>query len=174
MEDKVGSFLAHHGVKGMKWGRRKNRNANYSDQQVKRDRQIYGDGGTRRINKNLNRGDSISIARGAEKLRRDKVLNRNKYARQAGKATGAVAGGALGLVGVNVAKNLLGRNRVVSDFVVKALGNSGAVGLYSVLSNPLVQATVTAGAAKVGHMLAGDLGVNLNMRAAGYDPNRRY
>lgn len=87
--------LEHYGVLGMKWGVRKERkgkNKDYTAQREKRDRQVYGARGSRRINKSMNKGDRISVARGAEKSRRDRVINNNKYARQGGKVAGAVAG----------------------------------------------------------------------------------
>ena len=68
--------LEHVGVKGMKWGVRK-KNPNYTNNQIKRDRQIYGKRGSNRINKALNKGDSISVARGDEKTRRDRLILRS-------------------------------------------------------------------------------------------------
>ena len=47
-------YLMHHGVKGMKWGVRKDPNPNYSSEQQRRDYQVYGKSGVRRINRNMN------------------------------------------------------------------------------------------------------------------------
>lgn len=164
-------FLAHYGVLGMKWGKRK-RNPNYSDQQVKRDKQIYGARGVKRINKNLNKGDQISTARGAEKTRRDRVMGKNKYVRQVGKLAGGVVSGGIGFLamrGIGAAVS----SRSGSVAVRKVLGNDAGILVSGLSRNPVVQATVAAGAARVGYMLSGDIAVGLNMRAHGYDPNRR-
>lgn len=164
--------LAHYGVKGMRWGHRKTQSENYSDQQVKRDVQVYGKRGARRINTALNDGDSISVARGVEKSRRDKVLTTNKYTRQTGKVVGAIGSGAVGLIAARglarAAQTPAGRN--ITD---KLLGSEFGNLVRVSLDNPVATAAITAGAAKVGHMLAGDIAVNTRMRLHGYDPNRR-
>lgn len=91
------NYLAHHGVKGMKWGIRKNRyNANYTTEQRSRDRSVYGRGGVRRINRSMNRGTPISGARSKEA---DRIYNARKVARVAGLVTGAA------LIGVVAYKN---------------------------------------------------------------------
>ena len=171
--------LSHYGVLGMKWGVRKDEqksrtNPNYSSQQQKRDKQIYGRGGVKRINKSMNKGDSISTARGVEKLRRDKALNTNKYARQAGKATGAAVGAGAGLLAAHAIKKGLQTQagmRIVSKFTG---GNNAASQLISqIISTPAVNVALAAALAKVGNMAAGDIGVKINMRARGYDPRRR-
>lgn len=180
----VEDFLAHYGVKGMRWGKRKN--PNYTDQQVKRDVQVYGARGAKRINKSLNDGNSISVARGDEKTRRDNVMAKNKYVRQGGKAAGAVGGAALGYVAVKGIK-ALANSELARSAVEKAMMGVGgksfmqATRMYHVIREPItqyadsvaVQAVIAAGAAKVGHMLAGDIAVNTRMRMHGYNPNRK-
>jgi hypothetical protein len=180
----VEDFLAHYGVKGMRWGKRKN--PNYSDQQVKRDVQVYGKRGAKRINNSLNDGNSISVARGDEKTRRDGVMSKNKYVRQGGKAAGAVAGAGIGFLAVK-GLGMLAESEFARKTVEKAMMGVGgksfmqATRMYHVIrepistytSTPAVQAVVAAGAAKVGHMLAGDIAVNTRMRMHGYDPNRK-
>lgn len=66
--------LYHYGVKGMKWGIRKNSrpNENYSEKQRKQDRAFYGKGGERRINKKLNKGSNLKTARHYEVERRER------------------------------------------------------------------------------------------------------
>ena len=77
-------YLAHYGVKGMKWGTRKaSRNSGYSSKQRKEDRSLYGAGGERRINRSMNRGHNIKSARSKEVLRRDRTVAR---ARRVGSA----------------------------------------------------------------------------------------
>mgnify|MGYP003396823346 CR=1 FL=1 len=159
------------GVKGMKWGVR-NANPGYSEQQQKRDVQVYGKRGAKRVNKAMNKGDQISTARGVEKTRRDQVLGTNKYVRQGGKIAGTVAGVAVGrmaLVGI--------RKSAYTDAGVKLvanlLGSKGQFVLTEAANNPVINIAVMAGAAKVGNMLAGDIAVKTRMRAKGYNPNRR-
>ena len=173
-------FLAHYGVEGMRWGQRKTElstpNPNYSADQRKRDKQVYGRGGVKRVNKNLNKGDSISTARGSEKLRRDKVLGRNKYVRQGGKVAGAVGGVVLANVGLNVLSKAAS-SRVGRSFANKLLGSGGGSALNSailVMNTPAVRAVASTGAAYAGQMMAGDIAVSINTRAGGYDPNRKY
>lgn len=176
--------LEHVGVKGMKWGVRK-KNPNYTNNQIKRDRQIYGKRGSNRINKALNKGDSISVARGDEKTRRDRVMGRNPYVRQTGKIVGAGAA----IVGLNVgmtAASKAARNPKVVSKVLNTLNKipgikTGSVGktiakttkYADLLDTPEFRVIASAGAAAIGQKLSGDIAVGLNMRSHGYDPNRR-
>lgn len=170
-------YLAHFGVKGMRWGVRKaseskNANPNYTVKQRRRDAQVYGMRGQRRINKAMNKGDSLSIARGDEKTRRDRVLNSNKYVRQGGKVAGAIGGVVAANVGMTaVAKATF--SGPAAKLVNTTLGQNGATALRVAMQNPAVRLAVSAGAAKVGTMMAGDIAVNTRMRAHGYNPNRR-
>ena len=170
-------YLEHFGTKNRKWGIRKasaskNANPNYSVTQRRRDAQVYGMRGQRRINKAMNKGDSLSIARGDEKTRRDRVLNSNKYVRQGGKIAGTIGG----VVAANVGMTAVAKAMVsgpASRVVNKLLGQSGATALQVAMQTPAVRFAVSAGAAKVGNMMAGDMAVNTRMRAHGYNPNRR-
>lgn len=181
----VEDFLAHYGVKGMRWGKRKN--PNYSDQQVKRDVQVYGKRGAKRINNSLNDGNSISVARGDEKTRRDNVMAKNKYVRQGGKIAGAAAGVVVGKLALSGVKKAV-MTETGQKFLAKMMGAASggyinpvqaqrvgrmALTIEEFAKNPVVNAAVMAGAGKVGHMLAGDVAVNVRMRAHGYDPNRK-
>jgi hypothetical protein len=185
LEEQKEEFLAHHGIKGMRWGHR-GKSENYSDQQVKRDAQIYGKRGTQRINRSITKGDQISVARGDEKTRRDKVMGRNKYVRQGGKMAGAVGGAAVGYLAVKglsaLVESDLGRAAVLkvmgsgtrNSFMASTLAyHQIREGINAYAESPLIQGMVAVGAAKIGHMLAGDIAVNVNMRAHGYDPNRK-
>lgn len=175
-------ILVHYGVLGMKWGLRKDRrgrNPNYSDQQRKRDTQVYGKRGAKRINKKMNKGDQVSVARGDEKTRRDRVMGKNKYVRQVGKVGGTVLGGAIGYAVVSGLPKLSSSFKARA-FLSKNIGAKatsaifdGTTKLANLVSDPMVKASVTAGSAAVGNMLSGDIAVNARMRAHGYDPNRR-
>ncbi len=168
----VEDFLAHYGVKGMKWGKRKAPlNPNYSEQQYKRDSQVYGRRGANRINKNMHKGDQVSTARGMEKTRRDNVMAKNKYVRQAGKLGGGAVGAGVGFVAskgiAKAANSSLGQR-----FIMKTLGNHGPLAVNA-LNSPIATAAIAAGSAKVGYMLAGDAAVAVRMRAHGYNQNRK-
>lgn len=173
MDEQSEEFLAHYGVKGMRWGKR-GKNPNYGDQQVKRDQQVYGSRGAKRINRSLNDGNQISVARGDEKTRRDRATSKNKYVRQGGK----IGGAAVGAIAANVALTNIGRaarTSVGRNISAKIMGNSDAAALVSMAtSNPAVRFTASVGAAKVASMFAGDAAVSVNMRARGYDPTRKY
>lgn len=60
--------LAHHGVKGMHWGVRKNTptNAGYGSSQRQYDKKQFGKGGVKRINRRLNAGADLKTARKKE------------------------------------------------------------------------------------------------------------
>ena len=85
--------LAHYGVKGMKWGVRRNRvNKDYTAKQRKRDRAFYGQGGERRINRRLNDGHSLQGARHYEAERKERREKRQKQLKKgAKKVTTALA-----------------------------------------------------------------------------------
>ena len=167
-------YLQHYGVKGMKWGVRKNRakNLDYSDQQRKRDKQTYGSRGVKRINKAMNKGDRISVARGSEKTRRDKVMGRNKYVRQGGKLAGGAAGAVIGGVVYSKTNKALNNPKVI-NFMNNSLGTVNTAVLRMLVENPIARGAVMAGGAKVGYMMTGDAAVSANMRLYGYDPNRK-
>ena len=71
-------YLAHHGILGMKWGVRKQA-SNYDQSQRNRDKEVYGKGGVKRINKSMVKGNSISTARSQEKTHRDSIIKKNKW-----------------------------------------------------------------------------------------------
>lgn len=100
--------LYHHGVKGMKWGVRKEWNSNYSDSQRIRDKAVYGRGGVKRINKSLNKGHSISGARSIEADRINAARRRARVAGQVGGTAGKVGGAVAGLILSKYAKQKIG------------------------------------------------------------------
>lgn len=81
--------LMHYGVKGMKWGVRRYRNAvnkDYSAKQRKHDRAFYGKSGEKRINKRLNEGHGLRGARHYEAERKERNEKLTKKAKRGAKA----------------------------------------------------------------------------------------
>lgn len=75
--------LYHYGIKGMKWGRRRNRrNENYTDKQRKRDRALYGERGEQRINRKMNKGHGVQGARHYEVERRERKEKAKRAAKK--------------------------------------------------------------------------------------------
>ena len=77
--------LYHYGVKGMKWGVRKKNynepNKKYTEKQRKSDRDLYGKGAERRINKSMNKGHSLASARQLESQRRQRITKTKRIAK---------------------------------------------------------------------------------------------
>lgn len=155
----------------MKWGVRKD-NPNYSKSQRNRDKEVYGKRSVKRINKLMNKGNSVSTARSSEKTRRDKVRSKSKYVRQGGKIAGGVAGAVTGFTLYSVASKAM-KSPKAKALTKKWLGDFGSETLDMAMNNPVVMAAVAGGTAKVGTMFSGDLAVSAYERAHGYNPNRR-
>lgn len=71
-QDTVNDFLQHYGVKGMRWGKRKAapRAEGYSERDQRIDVNTHGRGGSKRINKSIEKGESLKTARNIETARR--------------------------------------------------------------------------------------------------------
>jgi hypothetical protein len=84
--------LYHHGIKGMKWGVRKNRqyNKNYTSKQRKSDRAFYGKRGEKRINKKLNEGYGLRGARHFEVERKERNAKIKKNVKKGAERTAKV------------------------------------------------------------------------------------
>lgn len=182
-------YLEHYGVKGMKWGKRK-RNANYSDDQMKRDSQVYGKRGAKRINKNMNKGDSVSTARSLEKTRRDTVASnavdirgRTDRSRGIKRTVGGTVGTIVGGVGASRATTALGNlatsrvgqqalTKITKDPVISAqLGAS----ISTFTRNPKNRLAISSGGAVVGGMMGTNAPRTVSkayVKAKGYNPNR--
>lgn len=89
--------LRHHGVKGMRWGIRKDRKRNpeYSSKQRTRDRKLYGRGAEKRINRRMNNGESIQSARHNEVVKKNRKRKLKSVAAVAGSAAVATGGSAV-------------------------------------------------------------------------------
>ena len=115
-------YLAHYGVKGMKWGVRKKEEQNklYTVAQRKADRSMYGLGGERRINKRMNSGQNVSTARRWER-RRKKTIK--------GTAAGLAAVG--GIAAVVAAKYQYQHNPKVRAAVNRGIQKAQSLGINS-------------------------------------------
>ena len=83
----------------MKWGVRKEpQNSSYSEKQRKRDLEVYGRGGVKRINRSMNEGSSISGARSKEADRINKARRKATVAGQVGSTVGQMGGAAAGVI----------------------------------------------------------------------------
>ena len=130
--------LYHYGVKGMKWGIRRDRkpsssyNKNYTEKQRKSDRTFYGQGAEKRINKRLNKGHGLKSARHIEVQRRDKREARKKTAKKIARKGLRAAGRALTTIGSMLITDQVttgGAGRKAVGTMAKAAGRA-AVSAY--------------------------------------------
>lgn len=166
-------YLAHHGIKGQKWGVRRFQNADgtlteagkerYSKEQFKRDESVYGRAGAKRIQKRVEKkGESVSGARSEEARR----INSARRRALVGGQIGAAIGGSLGVAGGAYA------GFAGSMLVRSVLGTNGS----SILDTPefaaASAAAISTGMASVGSTLGRDGGRALGMLSGGYNPDR--
>jgi len=177
--EEVSNILVHHGIKGMRWGVRRTpeqlghdrKNPNYTEKQRQRDRQFYGKGGERRINRKLNEGQGIQSARNYESDRLHRARNVAASNGLAGRITGAAIGGVIGVGIPSFYKS--GAKYVASKTKNPALKTAL---IASTKMSPETEAIVTMGTTAIGGALgagAGSkLGTNLTMKAYGYSSKK--
>lgn len=164
----MADYLCHHGIKGMKWGVRRFQNKDgsltpegqkrYSDEQYRRDEQIYGRLGARRIQRNVEKhGDSVSGARSVEARRLKSARMRAQIGGQVGAGVGAGVGMIVGLGSGRIARDILREhgNIDIDDATVTALAGIGAS---------------TFGA--LGSTLGRHVGRGTTMLSSGYSPDK--
>lgn len=162
------TYLYHHGIKGMKWGVRKSKksskqNKNYSSKQRKRDQNVYSKGAVRRINKRMNKGESISSARSKEASRINSTRSAARYAGTAGRVVGTAAG----VIG----------GAVLSNLGMKKLSSiTKSVDLSAALQNPNIRYAVAGsiglGVSKAAGQAGADAGRAAVMKSRGYSAKK--
>lgn len=178
--------LKHFGIKGMKWGFRKDEyNNRYSKDDRKIDKALYGRKGIKRINKRMERGISLNDARAIESRRLVRARKRAAAAGAVGAAVGSIGGY---LVGTHYAGKInnklrqdLGVNKWVADgnpgqnapFLSKAayaLGRAGKNMAYEQSIGRVPYKIVGGAAGYVGARLGNRLGRSAYMLYSGYSP----
>ena len=161
-------YLMHHGILGMHWGVRRYQNQDgsltdagkvrYSSDQRRRDERVYGRGGAKRIERRIEKGDSISGARSAESDRIYSTRRRAQVAGQIGSTIGSIGGAIGGLVGSKAVNNLLTQygGDIFQDPSVKLA----------------VSSAVSIGASAVGSSLGRTGGRAVGMISGGYSPSK--
>lgn len=165
--------LRHYGVKGMKWGVRKNRNPNYTEKQRQRDRQFYGKGGERRINSKLNKGYGIQSARNYESDRLHRARNKAQSSASIGRMVGGVAGAVVGAASPKIIN-------VGSKHLANAVANKNLKAAFAITKvNKMIQensAIVSVGGVAVGAALGrgggAKIGTHASMNLRGYSAKK--
>ena len=155
----------HYGVKGMRWGRRKQRASGYTDKQYNQDKAVYGKGGAKRINKRM-ASDNYGLkgARSAEATMHNAAVKKSKAGAKAGAKIGAYTGLAAGyLAGSTVQKAgtiavaAITKNRNLSYIAYSALGSIEG------------RTAIAMGSAAVGSAIGKNAGRTIPLAIKGYD-----
>lgn len=152
-------YLAHYGVKGMRWGVRKQEyNKNYSEAQRKRDKAVYGGRAVNRINKAMNQGQTISGARSKEAQRINTTRRRAQTAGQVGSTAGKIVGGLAGYV--------------ASKKVAEYMQNKYPEYMDEDIANIMTRSAISYGASTVGAQLGRYGAQSVTMILGGYSPDK--
>ena len=155
--------IYHFGVKGMKWGVRKERAKNYSEAQYKRDKVMYGTRGANRINRSMHKGHNVSGARSKEVEKHNRAVRNSTTAgvigRVAGAAVGAGAGGIGGyFLGSKVVKLAAGAG---ADYISKNLSPEMGAMVRELATNKQYQVSIKAGIAASGVKIGNTIGARI-------------
>lgn len=164
-------YLAHHGIKGQKWGVRRFRNEDgtltdagkkkynsdndratkYSDKQYLRDKRVYGKLAAKRIDKRTAQGESVQAARSPEAGRIESFRKGSRISGNVGKVVGSI----LGVYG----SYKLGRK------YTRSTGDRGV--------DALLAGSILTGGAIVGGLIGNYGNRALTMLSGGYSPTKQ-
>ena len=173
--------LVHFGILGMKWGVRrfqnkdgsltseekKRYNDRYLPQQRLRDKAVYGNGGVRRINKNMNKGYNVLAARSIEANR---INGRRATAKNIGSVMGTVLPAVTGYLGYKHSNKIADAITKGSYAITKNSNFEGAV--YDITHSSSGQLAITSGAAFLGRVVGYSGGHAIGMLSGGYSPKK--
>jgi len=130
------NFIAHHGIKGQKWGIRRYQNSDgtltaagrarygisedrYTRSQQIQDKRLYGKKAVKRVAKKLGQGENLKSARHVEA--------KNEFNRKAlKKATADAIGSGIGAAGASIAMQMMAHGGVLSSGTLAKAGVLGA------------------------------------------------
>ena len=159
--------IYHFGVKGMKWGVRKQRASGYSESEYNADKAKHGTRGANRINKSVAQGHSLRKAQELEKERHRSVDGTAALLSYGG----AIAGGLAGRAASTRVTNVVAMGVLPS--VYKYLGNNAAMKMSSVLGSEIGQSAIRYGMTFLGGSVGSKAVNNAVLASRGYkDPKK--
>ena len=156
----------HYGVKGMRWGRRKQQRASgYTDKQYNQDKAVYGKGGAKRINKRmLSDNYGLRGARSAEATMHNAAVKKSK----AGAKAGAKIGGYTGLAAGYLAGSTVQKAGTIAVAAITKNRNLSYIA-YSALGSIDGRTAIAMGSAAVGAAIGKNAGRTIPLATKGYD-----
>lgn len=168
--------LFHHGIKGQKWGIRRYQdqdgsltnagktryNKHYTKQDRLIDESVYGKSGVKRINRSMNKGNSIEKSRSKETQRLYSAKVRASNGIVVGGTAGALAGWGIGEIGYSTLKYAMrySSNKTMNQ-IAKTLDNN----VYADLTAHILAMT---GSTQIGGAIGRKAGKTAGMRSKGY------